>query len=272
MKWRWLLLLVPAAAVWPWPLVAQVGGELPAALGAVGITQNLDAQLPLELAFRDERGAAVTLSDYFTRDRPVLLSLAYYRCPMLCDLVLQGMVETLTEMDWRPGEEFDVVTVSIDPRESPELAAAKKTTILEAYGRPQAAEGWHFLTGEADAIETLADVVGFGYEYLPAENEFAHPAALFVLTPEGRVSRYLLGIRHEPRDVRLAMVEAADGKIGSFVDQFILYCYRYDEVAGRYTPVVWNIMRVGVVATVLLLGAVLLVFWRREARLRKRAT
>jgi protein SCO1/2 len=245
-------------------------GLVPPALREVGVTQKPDAPLPLELTFVDEDGREVTLADYFRDDRPVLLSLVYYRCPMLCNLVLDGLVDTLEEIDWVPGEQFEIVTLSIDVTDTPKLAAAKKATYLSAYGRPQAAGGWHFLTGEQEAIDAVADAVGFRYRYLPNEREFAHPAALFVLTPEGRVSRYLFGVNNDPRDLRLALVEAADGGIGSIVDQFLLYCYSYDAETGKYTPVAWRIMRLGGIVTLLALGAVIGMLVLRETRLRRR--
>jgi protein SCO1/2 len=248
---------------------AQQAGSVPDDLEGVGITQNLDAQLPLEAKFTDENGRSVALQDYFRGDRPVLLTLVYYRCPMLCTLVLDGLVDALQEIDWVPGQEFEIVTVSIDPLETRELAYVKKRNYISSYGRAGAAAGWHFLTGQPGAIEELADTVGFRYKYLPERREYSHPAAVIVITPEGRVSRYLLGINHDPRTVRLSLVEASQGKIGSVVDQFLLYCYSYDSAAGQYTPVAWRLMRLAGVATALVLGATLLTYWLREARQRR---
>lgn len=250
---------------------AQTAQPLPAGLQNVGLTQKLDAALPLDTSFVDEDGSNVALGDYFSTGRPVLLTLVYYRCPMLCNVVLQGLTDALRRMDWTPGEQFEIVTVSIDPRETPELARDKKRSILEAYGRPQAARGWHFLTGPAADVERLADAVGFEYEYLPQRGEYAHPAALYIVTPAGRISRYLLGVTFDPQTTRLSLVEAADGKIGTLADQFLLYCFRYDAESGRYTAVVWNIMRLGGLATLLVLGVVLALFWRRELRVRRQA-
>jgi protein SCO1/2 len=199
------------------------------------------------------------------------LTLVYYECPMLCTLVLNGVVDVLKQLDWTPGSEFEIVTVTIDPLEKPALAKQKKKQYVEAYGKPAAAPGWHFLTGEAHAIRALADAVGFGYRYIENDDEYAHPAAIFIITPDGRVSRYLFGVKHDPKTLRLSMVEAAEGRIGSPLDKFLLYCYRYDSEEGRYAPVAIRIMRVGGIGTVLILGAALLTFWLREARQKRLA-
>ena len=252
------------------PALAQRTEPLPQDLEDVGVTQNLDAALPLDLEFVDEEGRRVKLGDYFDSDRPVLLSLVYYECPMLCTLVLDGMVRVMEEMDWVPGDQFDVVTISIDPEETTELAVQKKENYLRSYGKPEAAAGWHFLTGDEDAIRSVADTVGFRYRYMEENGEFAHPAVLFVLTPEGRVSRYLFGVQHDPQTLRLSLVEASEGGIGTPVDKFLLYCYRYDPAEGRYAPVAMQLMRVGGGATILLLGGVMLTLWLREARHKRR--
>jgi protein SCO1/2 len=252
------------------PVAAQRTEPLPQDLEDIGVTQNLDAELPLGLEFIDDEGQRVTLGDYFDSDRPVLLSLVYYECPMLCTLVLDGMVRVMEEMEWVPGEQFEVVTVSIDPEETTELARQKKENYLRSYGNPDAARGWHFLTGKEDAIRDLADTVGFRYRYLEENGEYAHPAVLFVLTPDGKVSRYLFGVQHDPQTLRLSLVEASEGGIGNPVDKFLLYCYRYDPDEGRYAPVAMQLMRVGGGATIILLGTVLLTFWLREARHKRR--
>ncbi|HKQ59761.1 MAG TPA: SCO family protein [Candidatus Polarisedimenticolaceae bacterium] len=254
------------------PAAAQTAAPAPPReLEGVGIDPRTDAQLPLELRFRDETGRAVALGELFHADRPVVLILAYYRCPMLCGLVLGGTVDAVKQLAWTPGREFELVTVSIDPAETPELAAAKKRSLLEALGRPDAGAGWHFLTGEAAAIERLAEAAGFRYRYLLASGEFAHPATLILATPAGRISRYLYGVRYEPATLRLSLVEAAAGKIGSPLDQFLLYCYRYDEHAGRYTPLAWKLMRLSAGLTAAGLAAGLGLAFRRERRRRKAA-
>jgi len=251
------------------PVAAQRSEPLPADLEGVGVTQRLDESVPLDLRFRDEDGNEVRLGDYFDSQRPVLLSLVYYECPMLCTLVLDGMVRVLQGMDWVPGQNFQVVTVSIDPKETPDLARQKKENYLTSYGRPEAASGWHFLTGNEEQIRALADAVGFRYRSLEQNGEFAHPAVLFVLTPEGRISRYLFGVQHDPGTLRLSLVEASEGRIGTPVDKFLLYCYRYDAEAGTYAPVAMQIMRLGGGATALLVGGVLLGFWVRDSRRRR---
>jgi protein SCO1/2 len=235
----------------------------PPALAGVGIDQRLDAEVPLDLEFRDESGKAVRLRDLL-RGRPVILALAYYECPMLCTLVLNALTGALRALPFDVGAEFDVLTVSFDPEETPALAAAKKKTYLEDYRRPGAAGGWHFLTGDQGAILALTGAVGFRYTVDPKSGEFAHAAGIMVLTPAGRIARYFYGVEFAPRDLRLALVEAAEGKIGSPVDQLLLYCYRYDPSTGRYSAAVMNIVRLAGAATVLGLGSFLLVMWRRE--------
>jgi protein SCO1/2 len=254
-----------AGAVGPGP-----AAKTPPVLDGTGVDQKLDAALPLDLVFVDDAGRTVRLGELFDGERPVLLALVYYRCPMLCSLVLNGLTDAMRELEWTPGGEFRVVVATIDPSEGVDLARAKKAAYVEAYGRAATAGGWHFLTGDAEAIAALADAVGFRYKYIPSEGEYAHPAVQFVITPDGRVSRYLFGVRHEPETVRLSLVEASEGRIGSVVDQFLLYCYRYDAATGRYTPVAWRIMRVGAGLTVVVLGLVLGTWFWREARQRRR--
>jgi protein SCO1/2 len=250
---------------------AQLANQAVPALDKVGVEEHLDARLPLELEFFDEGGRTVRLGDYFDGARPVILTLNYYRCPMLCGLQLNGVVAGLEEMDWTPGVEFEMVTVSIDPLETPELAQAKKENYLKRYQRPAAARGWHFLTGRQDNIERLAETVGFGYTYDVASGQYAHAAAIFVITPDGRVARYLYGIEYPPKSLKLSLMEASEGKIGSAFDQLIMYCYHYDPASRRYAPVAMNIMRVGGGATALLLGLTLGTWWLRESRRRRRA-
>jgi protein SCO1/2 len=249
----------------------QVASQAVPALGKVGVEEHLDAHLPLELEFLDEDGRSVRLGDYFDGARPVILTLNYYRCPMLCGLQLNGVVAGMEEMDWTPGVEFEMVTVSIDPLETPELAQAKKENYLKRYQRPAAARGWHFLTGRQDNIERLAETVGFGYTYDVSSGQYAHAAAIFVITPDGRVARYLYGIEYPPQSLKLALMEASQGEIGSAFDQLIMYCYHYDPASRRYAPVAMNIMRVGGGATALLLGVTLGTWWLRESRRRRRA-
>jgi protein SCO1/2 len=231
----------------------------------VGIDQKLDGSVPMDLAFVDENGHDVKLGDYFGH-RPVVLALVYYQCPMLCTLVLNGLVGSIEGMNFTAGQEYDVVAVSFDPSETPTLAANKKAAYLTRYGRPGAEAGFHFLTGRPESIRALTSAVGFRYAYDPTIQQFAHPAAITVLTPAGRISRYLYGIEFAPRDVRLALVEAADGRIGTVVDQALLYCYHYDPLSGRYATTIMNVIRIGGVLTLAVLGTFVVTALRRERR------
>jgi protein SCO1/2 len=238
-------------------------------LGEVGLDQRLGEQVPPDLTFRDERGRSVRLGDYFGR-RPVILVLAYYNCTMLCPLVLEGLTRTLRAISFDAGAQFDVLAVSIHPGETPTLAATRKAHYLERYRRPGAEGGWHFLTGEETAIRALARAVGFRYGYDAAKGQFAHAAGVLLLTPEGRAARYLYGVEFSPRDLRLALVEAGGGRIGSPMDQLLLFCYRYDPRTGRYGMLIMNVLRLAGLATVLGLGTFMLVNLRREKRARVR--
>jgi protein SCO1/2 len=218
-------------------------------LKEVGLDQKLDAQVPLDLKFSDEQGREVTLGSLFGH-RPVVLALVYYECPMLCTEVLNGLVSALQTISFNAGNEFDIVVVSFDPGETPALAAQKKALYVKRYGRPGAETGMHFLTGREDAIHALTSAVGFRYQYDPSTDQFAHTAVLTVLTPAGHVSRYLYGIEYPPRDLRLALVEAADSKIGTAVDRALLYCYHYDPETGKYGLAIMNLVRLGGIMTV----------------------
>ncbi len=244
---------------------------VPPELEGVGVTEHRNAAVPLELSFRDELDHTVKLGDYFQPGRPVLLTLNYYRCPMLCTLQLNGLVEALKALDWTPGRQFEIVTVSFDPLETAKLAEAKKQNYLGEYGRPGAGAGWHFLTGNKENIAALTGAVGFGYRWNEDRQQYVHVAAMIVCTPEGRISRYLYGVMFEPRTLRLTLAEASQGTIGSALDQVLLYCFHYDADRGRYAPAARRIMRVGGLATVLLLGGMLTMFWGRETRRRRAA-
>ena len=233
--------------------------------GEVSIQQKLNAQLPLDLMFRDESGKVVRLRDYF-RGKPMLINFMYYRCPMLCSMVMEGISSTLTELKFDAGKEFDVITVSIDPRDMPQQAAAKKDKYIKRYGRLGAANGWHFLTGPESSIRTLTNAVGFHYAYDPEHDQFAHGTVLIVATPQGRLSRYLYGFEYKPRDVRLALVEASANKIGTATDQLLLLCYHYDPATGKYSRSAMNIVRAGGVATVLSLASFIIIMIRKERR------
>jgi protein SCO1/2 len=265
----------PGVAAWVFfavvifPAGARAQDRLPASLTQVGLDQRLNEQVPLDLEFRDEAGRSVRLGDYFA-GRPVILVLAYYRCPMLCTQVLNGLVDGLRGIPLDAGSDFQVVTVSFDPREQPELAAAKKQSYVESYGRPGAAAGWHFLTGQEPAIAALARAVGFRYTYDPKLDQFAHVSGLMVLTPHGTIARYFYGISHPPRDLRLALVEASANQIGSPVDRVLLLCYDYDPATGKYTLMALNLVRLGGGVTLLVLGSFLLLAWRHERRRARR--
>jgi protein SCO1/2 len=237
-------------------------------LREVGIDQKLGGRVPLDTRFTDETGRDVPLGDYFGR-RPVVLALVYYECPMLCTQVLNGLVGSLEALSFLPAREFEVVIVSFDAGETPALAAAKKATYVRRYGRPEAAPGMHFLTGRPEAIAALTEAVGFRYAYDPAIDQYAHPAAITVLTAEGRVSRYLFGIEFAPRDLRLALVEAADDQIGGVLDQALLFCYHYDPETGTYGFAVMNLIRLAGLLTVGLTGAFIVLSLRRERRGRR---
>lgn len=239
--------------------------QMPEPLKQVGYDQRLGEKVPAEALFVDEAGRSVRLGDYFG-DRPVVLALAYYECPMLCDLVLQAMVGSFKALKLTPGKDFDVVVVSIDPGESAKLAAEAKTELLSRYGRPETAAGWHFLTGSRTSIQKVASAVGFRYVYMGERDEYAHAAGIVVLTPEGKVSRYLLGVEFAPRDLRLALIESSEGKIGSVVDQVLLYCFHYDPVIGRYSAVTLNIVRLAGALTVVGLVLMVVLMRRRETR------
>jgi protein SCO1 len=236
----------------------------PPGLEGVGIDQRLNEQVPLNLTFKDEQGKTVQLGDYFHEGHPVLLNLVYFRCPMLCTEVLNGMTSALKVIRFVPGKEFEVVTVSIDPRETPQLAADKKEMYLKKLGNPEAANGWHFLTGEPPQIAALAAAVGFRYHFDPKLDQFAHAAAIMLITPTGKVAQYYYGVEYSAKDMRLGIVEASQNKIGSLADQVLLYCYHYDPRTGRYGATITNIIRLAGLTTVIALGSSLVMLFRKE--------
>jgi protein SCO1/2 len=258
---RRLLLIVATIVAGPVMPSTSVA-ELPRALEGVGFDQKLDAQVPLDLTFADEAGRKVRLGDYLGR-RPVILVLAYYQCPRLCTLVLNGLVQGMLEMPFTAGDEFEVVTVSFDPRETWDLAASKKESYIARYGRPGAAEGWHFLTGQESQIRQLADAVGFRYRYDPVQKQYIHASGIMILTPQGRVSRYFYDVRYSGRDLRLGLVEASQNKIGTAVEQVLLFCFHYDAALGRYSANVMNLVRALGIATMFAIGGYVLVLVRR---------
>jgi len=246
--------------------VPAVGTDArPPLLRDVGIEQRLGQTLPLDAIFQDESGRAVRLAQYFGK-RPVILVLAYYNCPMLCTQVFNGLVSVLRVLTFDAGREFDVVAVSFDPRDRAPDAAAKKKAYVAQYARPGAGAGWHFLTGNAASIERVTQAAGFRYHFDETTGQFAHASAVYVATPQGQLSRYFYGIEYAPRDLRLALVEASHDRIGSAVDQILLFCYHYDPKLGRYSAAIMSIVRLGGVAAVLILSGFLAVMWRRDHR------
>jgi protein SCO1/2 len=246
-----------------------VSSALPEQLKGVQIEDKLGSRVEIgSLQFRNEAGEQVSLESYFKKGKPVLLALVYYECPNLCTLVLTGLLDSLKSLDWTVGEKFEVVAVSINPNETPELATSKKANYLKQYARAGAESSWHFLTGEEPQIRALAGQVGFGYRYVPEEKQYAHGAAVFVLTPEGVLSRTLYGIQYAPKDVKLALLEASEGKIGSVVDRFLLFCYSYDPVTKKYSVTLTRVMQAGGLGSTLLFGGYLAVFWFRQRRVK----
>jgi protein SCO1 len=245
----------------------------PPRLENVGIEQHLDAQVPPELTFVDDAGKTVKLGDYFGR-KPLILNLVYFNCTMLCGEELAGLASAMRLIKFDVGDEFEVVTVSFDPRETPAMAAAKKKDYVARYGRANAAAGWHFLTGQADSINALTQAVGFQYQYDSKTSQYAHATAIMVLTPQGHISRYLYGVDFPPKDLRMGLVEASQAKIGNAVDAVLLYCYHYDPETGKYGAIIGNILRLAAGATILLLGGLIFVLWRldRSATTRKART
>ena len=247
------------------PETGQVATGLPNALKKVGIDQRLNEQVPLDAVFKDEQGREVKLNEFFGR-KPVVLSLVYYTCPMLCNQVLNGMLSSFRQVSFNIGDQYEVVTVSFDARETPELAAAKKRTYVQAYNRAGAEANWHFLTGDETNIKRLTEAAGFRYTWDDQTKQFAHASGIMVLTPGGKIARYFYGIEYPPRDLRLGLVEASQNKIGTPVDALMLYCYHYDPATGKYGAVVMNIVRMAGAVTVVLLAGLLLVLKRRGSR------
>jgi len=236
---------------------------VPGPLREIGFDQNLDQRVPLDTTFLDEAGRTVHLGDYFGK-RPVVMLFAYYNCPMLCTQVINGLASALAVLSLNPGSDFEIVTVSFDPRDTPSTAAAKKAVYLERYRHPGAAEAWHFLTGNEASIARLTKAAGFRYVWDKETQQFAHPTGIIVLTPDGRLARYLFGIEYGPRDLRYAIVDASAGKVGNAVDALLLYCYHYDPTTGRYGFAIMSALRVAGLATVLALGSFIVIMVRRE--------
>jgi protein SCO1/2 len=245
------------------------GDHPPSVLTRSNIIQKLNTRLPLDAQFRDDTGKAVQLGDYFGK-RPAILSLVYYNCPMLCSEELDGLVGALEMVKFRPGKDFDVIVASIDPSETPELAAKKKAFYLKRYGHPETANGWHFLTGQETSINALADATGFGYVRVPGPDgkltQFAHASAIELVTPDGRLSQYYLGVEYSAKDLRLGLVEASEHRIGSPVDAIMTYCYHYDPTLNRHSLIVARVVQLGCIVTLLCLGGYMVVMFRRDVK------
>ncbi len=243
--------------------------SLPKRLEGVDVREKLGAPLSLNLSFKDTLGREVMLRDYFDGKLPVILTLNYSDCPLLCSLILNGLVTSLKQVDLVLGKDYRIVTVSLNPNETPARARATQNRYLEQYGNPKSLDGWAFLTGSENNIKAVADSVGFQYGYNEARNEYVHPSAFVIAMPDGHIARYLYGIEYLPDTVRLSLVEASEGKVGTTLDRILLYCFHYDETEGRYAPVAMNIMRLAGGLGALLLGGFLLLLWKAELRKKK---
>lgn len=247
--------------------------EQPQELNGVGIVEKLGTQIPLnEFHFRNENGEVVALSSFFEKHKPVIFVFSYYKCPHLCSLVINGLVAGMKGLQWKVGSDFTVVTLSIDPKEGPDLATEKKASYIKNYGRLGVEKGWHFLTGEENQIKKLADTMGFQYKYDAPSKDYLHSAGIFLVTPKGVLSRILYGVQFSSKNLRLGLLEASDGKVGTVVDRILYYCYRYDPESRGYTVYAVNLMKAGGASTVLIFGGYLILFWRSERRRKKNET
>jgi len=261
-----LLLLALTTAAWGQGMTKGIlsppANVRPPGLKNVGIEQHLEEQIPPDLTFRDETGKTVRIGEYFGQ-RPMILNLVYYQCPMLCSEVMSGLESALRVLKFDVGKDFDVLTVSFDPKETPEIAAKSKAEYLKRYKRPGAEAGWHFLTGPQESIDALTKAAGFQYQYDPKTGQFAHTTAIMVLTPQGKIAQYYFGVEYAPKDLRLGLVQASSGKIGTVVDEVLLYCYHYDPATGKYGAIISRILQLSAAATILILGGLLLILFRR---------
>lgn len=247
---------------------SQVVQENSPELEGIDVVENLGDSIPLDMEFINDKGELITLDQYFNNGKPVIIVMAYYECPMLCTFVLNGLTDAASKLEFTPGKEYQIVTISIDPKETSRLAGVKKRTYTEALNKPGAEKGWDFLVGEEQASKKLAEALGFKYYYDVERDEYAHPAVVFVLTEKGIISRYLFGINYAEKDLRFALMEASAGNIGDVFDKFLLYCFHYDPDEKEYVLFAGNVMKIGGVITVLLLGGILLTLWRRESKLK----
>lgn len=277
MNFGWRLVWIQALLVWgmscSWPqsvCAETYDNQLPAELSGMGVTEHLADQIPLETTFRDESGKVVKLAQFFATGRPVILSFNYSNCPMLCSLQLSGLVTGLKDVELTCGKDYEFVSISIDPHEQPMRAAQTRQRYYQMYGREGSGNGWHFLVGSQKAITQLTEAIGVTYRYLPDKKEYVHPAVCVAMTPEGRLSRYLYGVTFDPQTLRLALVESSAGKIGTTLDQILLFCFHYDNQAGRYSLSARRLMTAaGLFTTVLLISVLGRMFWK-ESRLRRR--
>lgn len=261
--------LLLAAALWlsvGMALAADRIEPAPREVQDVGVTEHLSAQLPLDLPFVDSSGKRVALRQFFDGKRPVIVTMNYSNCPMLCSLQLNGLFNGLQGMEWDLGGKFQMITVIIDPKESPQRAALTKKKYLVAYGRQGVSEGWHLLTGRDEDIKRLAGTLGFRYTYDPDTKQYAHAAVTFICTPQGKVARYLYGIEYDPQTLKLSLLEAAEGKIGTTLDRVVLFCFHYDATKGRYGPAAVKLMKAGGAVTLVVLAGMLAFFWRQGQR------
>jgi len=246
------------------PAQTEISNQTPQQLEGIGVTEKLGDQIDLGTPFTDDAGNPVTLGSYFKTGKPVVFSIVYYSCANLCNFHLNGLTSALKKLPWTVGQEFELVALSMDHRETPELAGKKKANYVNEYGRPDSINGWHFLTGSEDNIKKIADQVGFGFRWDEAGKQFAHASAAIIVTPGGKISRYLHGVTFEPQTVRLALLEAGDGRIGNIIDRIVMFCFQFDPRKSKYTIYAWNIMRIGAVLTVLLLAVLLVPVWMRD--------
>jgi len=257
--------LILAATQWSVIAWAQSPGRMNGLANRVGLDQRLGEQVPMDLSFVDEQGEGITLGE-LVKNRPVVLCLVYFRCPMLCTQVLNGLLKSSQAMNLQLGDDFEIISISIDPEEGFSAARQKKERYVSAYRRPGAEEGWHFLTGEQNEIDRVAEAIGYRYEYDARSNQYAHPSGIVILTPEGRISHYLYGIDYSPRDLRLALVESSSGRIGTPVDQILLLCFHYDPATGKYGLIVSRVLQITGTTTALALGCYLFLMFRLERR------
>jgi protein SCO1/2 len=244
--------------------VLVTGHELPKELQGVGVEEHLGQALDLDMQFTDEDGRSVPLRSFFSQPKPVLMAMVYYTCPSLCNYHLNGLTEAMKQLKWTTGKDFELVAVSMNHRETPELAAKKKHNYLEAYGRHQGDRGWHFLVGSEDNVKKLAAQLGFKFYWMEDKKQYAHASVAYVVTPEGKISRYLHGIQVDPQTLKMSLLEASNGKIGSVIEHALMFCFQFDPVKNKYTLYAWNIMRIGGILMVLLLGILLIPVWWRE--------